>query len=61
MVYNTGGVSSGDKAFAACMIAQAERTLGNGESALHWARLGLGLNSAMASCKDVIDHPNAQP
>jgi serine/threonine-protein kinase len=61
LVYNTVGVSSGDKAFAACMIAQAERTLGNNESALRWARVGLGLNSAMASCKDVVDHPSAQP
>ena len=61
MVYNTAGVTSGDRGFAACMIAQAERTLGNNESALRWARLGLGFNSALASCKDVVDHPSAQP
>ncbi len=28
LIYNTAGVTSGDKAFAACMIAQSERTLG---------------------------------
>jgi len=61
LIYNTAGVTSADRAFAACMIAQSERTLGNNESALRWARLGLGLNSALASCKDVVDHPNAQP
>jgi hypothetical protein len=61
LVYNASGVATGDKAFAACMIAQAERTLGSNETALRWARIGLGLNSALASCKDVVDHPNSQP
>ncbi len=60
-VFNTAGVTSGDKAFAACMIAQSERTLGNSESALRWARAGLGLNSALSSCRDVVDHPSQQP
>ena len=61
LVYNASGVATGDKAFAACMIAQAERTLGSNETALRWARIGLGLNSALTSCKDVVDHPNSQP
>ncbi len=61
LVYDAAGVATGDKAFAACLIAQAERTLGNNAAALRWARIGLGLNSALTSCKDVVDHPNAQP
>ena len=60
-VFNAAGVATADRAFAACMIAQAERTLGNSGSAVQWARTGLGLNNALASCKDVVDHPNAQP
>jgi hypothetical protein len=60
-VYNTRGVSAQDKALAACLIAQAQRTLRNREAALRWARIGLGLNSSMKSCQDVEQHPDPQP
>ncbi|HEY6061535.1 MAG TPA: hypothetical protein VIV10_13170 [Gemmatimonadales bacterium] len=61
VVYNTRGVSTTDKAFAACLIAQAQRTLRDREAALRWARIGLGLKSSMSSCQDVVQHPELQP
>jgi serine/threonine-protein kinase len=60
-VYNTAGVSKGDKAFAACLIAQAQRTLRDRAAALRWASIGLGLNSSLTSCQDVQQHPDPQP
>ncbi|HEV8303905.1 MAG TPA: serine/threonine-protein kinase [Gemmatimonadales bacterium] len=53
-VFNTAGVAVGERAFAACMIAQAEQDLGNRTSALQWARTGLGLNAALTSCQNVV-------
>jgi eukaryotic-like serine/threonine-protein kinase len=61
VVYDTRGVSTTDKAFAACLIAQAQRTLRNRDAALRWARIGLGLKSSMSSCQDVVQHPDLQP
>jgi len=61
LVYNTRGVSTGNKAFAACLAAQAERTLGDREAALRWARLGLNLNNALSSCQDVVQNPSPGP
>jgi len=61
LVYNTRGVSTGDKAFAACLVAQAQRTLGDREAALRWARLGLNLNNALSSCQDVVQNPSPRP
>jgi hypothetical protein len=54
-------VSKGDKAFAACLIAQAQRTLRDRAAALRWASIGLGLNSSLTSCQDVQQHPDPQP
>jgi hypothetical protein len=53
-VFNTPGVIAADRAFAACMIAQAELTLGNSAAALRWARRGLGINPALTSCQNVV-------
>jgi hypothetical protein len=61
LVYNTRGVSTANKAFAACLVAQAHRTLGDREAALRWARLGLNLNSGLSSCQEVIQNPSPRP
>ena len=53
-VYYTNGVSSGDRAFAACMVAQAEQTLGNHPSAVQWANRGLAINPRLTSCQNVL-------
>jgi len=53
-IYNTPGVTSGDRAFAACMIARAEEDLGNHNTAVQWANRGLAINSHLTSCKSVI-------
>jgi serine/threonine-protein kinase len=60
-VYNTPGVARSEKAFAACMIAQADRTLGRNADALRWAQIGLTINSSLSSCQDVVQHPSSQP
>jgi serine/threonine protein kinase len=53
-IYNTPGVASSDKAFAACMIARAEENLGNHNAAVQWANRGLAINSQLTSCRSVI-------
>jgi len=53
-IYNTPGVSSGDRAFAACMIARAEEDLGHHSTAVRWANRGLTINSQLTSCRSVI-------
>ena len=53
-VYYTAGVSNPDKAFAACMVAQAEQQLGNRSAAVQWANRGLAINPAMSSCQNVL-------
>ena len=58
-VFYTAGVGTADQAFAACMIAQAEQTLGNRASALQWANRGLGLNAGLASCQNVVQAPES--
>jgi len=53
-VFNTAGVAGADKAFAACMIAQAEQGLGNRVAALRWADTGLKRNANLTSCQNVV-------
>jgi len=53
-IYDTPGVSRGDRAFAACMIARAEEDLGNHANAVQWANRGLAINSQLSSCRTVI-------
>ena len=53
-IYNTPGVSRGDRAFAACMIARAEEDLGNHGTAVQWANRGLAINSQLTSCRSVV-------
>jgi len=60
IIYNTPGVSTGDKAFAACMIATAQRDSRHRSEALRWAQIGLGLKASMTSCQDVVQHPDPQ-
>ncbi|HET9707746.1 MAG TPA: serine/threonine-protein kinase, partial [Gemmatimonadales bacterium] len=60
IIFNTAGVATGDKAFAACLIAQAEKRLQNRDAALRWAQIGLGLKAGMTSCQDVVQNPGPQ-
>ena len=53
-VYFTTAVAGADRAFAACMVAQAEQSLGNRAAAVQWANRGLAINSRLTSCKDVL-------
>jgi DNA-binding helix-hairpin-helix protein with protein kinase domain len=53
-IYNTPGVSSSDRAFAACMVASAEQQLGNRGTAVQWASRGLAIDSQLSSCRSVI-------
>jgi len=61
MVYNTSGVARADRAFAACLNADAQRTLGATAEALRWARIGLNLDSALASCRALVRTLSGQP
>ena len=60
IIFNTAGVSTNDRAFTACLIAQAEKRLSNRAAALRWAQIGLGLKAGMTSCQDVVQHPDPQ-
>ncbi len=61
MVYNTSGVARTDRAFAACLNADAQRTLGATAEALRWARIGLDLDSGLASCRALVDDLGGRP
>jgi len=61
MVYNTSGVARADRAFAACLNADAQRTLGATAEALRWARIGLNLDPGLASCRALVDDLSGQP
>ncbi len=53
-VYFTAGVTDGDKAFAACLVAQAHKALGNRSTAVQWANRGLAINAQLSSCQNVV-------
>jgi hypothetical protein len=53
-VYFTSGVRNADKAFAACMVAQAEQQLGNRTVAVQWANRGLAIDPGLRSCQNVV-------
>jgi eukaryotic-like serine/threonine-protein kinase len=53
VVYNTPGVKVKDRAFAACLLAQAYSTEKESAKARQWARRGLQLDSGLTSCKQV--------
>lgn len=53
-VYFTAGVKDGDKAFAACLVAQAQKALGKSSTAVQWARRGLAINAGLTSCQNVV-------
>ena len=53
-VYFTRGVKDGDKAFAACLVAQAQKALGNRNTAVQWATRGLAINAQLTSCQNVV-------
>jgi serine/threonine-protein kinase len=61
MVYHMSGVARAERAFAACLNADAQRSLGASAEALRWARLGLDLNPGLASCRAVVSDLSGQP
>ncbi|MGH7675177.1 MAG: hypothetical protein ACREMV_07880, partial [Gemmatimonadales bacterium] len=61
MVYNTSGVTRADRAFAACLNADAQRTLGATAEALRWARIGLDLDPGLASCRALVSDLGGGP
>jgi len=58
-VYSTPGVKVKDRAFAACMLAQAYSTEKDDAKALEWATRGLRLDPSLTSCKQ-ITHSSAR-
>ena len=54
VVYETPGVSAKDRAFAACMLAQAYSTERNNAKALDWAKAGLRLDPNLQSCRRIV-------
>ena len=54
LIFDTPGVGVGDRAFAACLLAQAYNRQGEATSALLWAKRGLGLNGDLRSCQDIV-------
>jgi hypothetical protein len=60
-VYGTSGVAQGDRAFAACLIAEAHRAMGARAEALRWGRVGLGLNPGLTSCRALVNDLSGQP
>jgi hypothetical protein len=53
VIYNTPGVKTRDKAFAACLLAQTYKEGGDRPQAFQWARRGLALDSSLSSCRHV--------
>ena len=53
-VYLTRGVKDRDRAFAACLVAQAHKALGNSSTARQWANRGLAINAQLSSCQNVV-------
>ncbi|HYK82000.1 MAG TPA: serine/threonine-protein kinase [Gemmatimonadales bacterium] len=53
-IYNTPGVTARDRAFAACLLAQAYSTQHDDPTALRWARRGLALDPRLQSCQQVV-------
>ncbi|MGH7548679.1 MAG: serine/threonine protein kinase [Gemmatimonadales bacterium] len=54
LVYNTPGVAVRDRAFAACLLAQAYNRQNEPTSALWWAQQGLQLDGSLRSCQDIV-------
>ncbi|HEX9283412.1 MAG TPA: serine/threonine-protein kinase [Gemmatimonadales bacterium] len=56
LVYDMPGVQGKDRAFAACLRAQAFRSLSHNDSARVWARLGLQLDPGLKSCQQIVQN-----
>ena len=52
-IYNTPGVTTKDRAFAACLLARTYHDGGNGAQARLWAGRGLALDASLQSCQQV--------
>jgi len=56
VVYDTPGVQVKDRAFAACLRAQAFSSLSRSDSARAWARRGLQLDPGLQSCQQIVQN-----
>ena len=57
LVYNAAGVGQKDRAFAACLIAQAYNSRHDKTLALKWANQGLALDASLSSCRQIVQTP----
>jgi len=55
LVYNAPKAAPGDRAFAACAIARYMKDSGKPTEAVQWARRGIAINPALASCQQVLN------
>lgn len=53
-IYATPGIKPADKAFAACLVADAQLNLNDRAKALEWARAGLAINPELSSCRAIV-------
>jgi eukaryotic-like serine/threonine-protein kinase len=53
LVYTTPGVTTKDRAFAACLLARTYQDGGDRAQALRWAKRGLALDTSLTSCQQV--------
>ncbi len=54
LVYNAAGVGQRDRAFAACLVAQAYSSKHDNTLALRWANQGLALDATLSSCRQIV-------
>jgi len=54
MIYSVPGLSTTDKGFAACTVANAYQQLHESAKALQWARTALGIKPDLASCRNLV-------
>ncbi|HEU5262361.1 MAG TPA: serine/threonine-protein kinase [Gemmatimonadales bacterium] len=54
LIFDTPGVGVRDRAFAACLLAQAYHSQDEAASALRWAKEGLQLNPNLRSCQAIV-------
>ena len=53
IAFNSPGISTKDKGFAACLMAQAFNRQNDTANAHKWAQTGLGYDSGLTSCRDL--------
>ena len=53
IAFNSPGIGTKDKGFAACLMAQAFNRQNDTANAHKWAQTGLGYDSGLTSCRDL--------